>query len=297
MVEYIEFNKSMEHTLVLHYNITMHCNNRCSYCSVLPMLNTKPLVNQEAMDNVVAAANKFKDDNPHYAVSLYISGGEPLIIVNEVEAFINKLHKDIKVFVYANMNYKKLRVNDIASMPNVTIICSWHASSNQDFIKKNLLEYTGDKEISFLIGASNINEVLATVHWAMEHNIRYSIDTIRDADKTNTFTDVEDPRYQFMLVHSQDINNTITIGDEQINRIIDGPKRGIDVIAQQYHTVCRLSRYRISYDGEVAALCQYPFRDQVVNGIATRDVYCNKYRCVCDPDSYKKLYGTRNANS
>ena len=64
MVEYIEFNKSMEHTLVLHYNITMHCNNRCSYCSVLPMLNTKPLVNQEAMDNVVAAANKFKDDNP-----------------------------------------------------------------------------------------------------------------------------------------------------------------------------------------------------------------------------------------
>lgn len=284
----LHYNKHKAFQVDIGYEITLKCNNRCSYCYNLHSLDNRTTVHEPTFQSTIREINRFMEEQPEYEVRINLLGGEPLLVKNKVIEFLEKISPRALVDIYANLNYSGSHLKGLEKFENATIVCSWHESSDPERIKKNLLMYDGNKEISFFLTNNNFDTMYQHAQWAISHNLQFRVESVRDVDNSYMFTNFSSERFHELHIKSRDIRRRCGIWKpDDTNVGLD--EDSIRNISQVYHTVCKINQYIIKYNGEIGVSCGYPHRSHIDDGIKIQEVYCNGYMCYCDTGSYKKL--------
>jgi len=291
-------NAHNEYVVDLHYDITLACNNRCSYCYALDYLDNKKKFNEETFGQLKEALVQFRKDNPEYKIRLTLLGGDPFVIENFSR--VKELPVD-SVEILSNLNFPKRHIDKI--MPTLQsmkcfVAASWHESSDIELVKSNVLRMKGegiDIGISFLLDDKNLPWVYEHALWAIGNDIPFDVDIIRDKDNNDLFTDTDDARYGSMLINSrrllvssagEEVYNTI---DDRHFNVYDMYKYDLKNISSQYYTECKLSALAVRYDGTINSQCGYHYKDHISNGLKIPKVFCDKRTCYCNTTTYKRL--------
>lgn len=278
-------NKQNEGRIVLHYDITLACNNRCSYCYCLDQLDNKKVLNSEVFEHVIEACNKLNN------TKIDLIGGDPLIVYSKVIEFINRTNLDSYQIV-SNFNYnpesKRMKAIQefMKDKKNVFISASWHDDNNEEYYKKNILSINNVMAV-LLIKEDNIDKVYDQMLFLEEHGIPFCKEFVYV--KEPLFTDTENEKLLKIVNHP--------LFKTDVNYIDDEPKTQADIIredllniSKQYRTICELSQIKINYDGSLTTICDNPYQlGHIKDGISLKQIYCQQYWCVCSTLNYKKL--------
>lgn len=295
----IEMNKHNKDTVVLHYDITLACNNRCSYCYALDYLDNSKLINKEVFNDTIKSILDFNTTND-FNIKIEILGGEPLLVIDNVKELIQKTNsKNISYCIYTNLNFKspeKLKkLVNILSESNTTLNISWHKSSDQELLKRNILRLKHlNILIVFLVTDDNLEEVYNDMLWLKENtSCKYCIEFLRDKDDNPELTDFNNFYYKELTKYSFDNNFKNTLDDKEytLSEILE---MGFLDVAKKFYTVCKLTQLKIDYYGNLKLICSNPYRlGNIKDGIFINEILCNKYGCLCSTNNYKKLMNQR----
>lgn len=295
MTELIQYNKHNEFLVEFNFEITLKCNNRCEYCYALDYLDNNTTINKDVFYETIKQINKFHRENPEYKIVVGVLGGEPLLVKKQLIEFIEALDDDIYIDVYANLNYKGTHLLGLEKYKNVKITCSWHVSSDPDFIKYNIENYPGQIEIAFFLNGENTKEMVEHVKWAYEKDIEYRVESIRDHNQQHyphAFQDYDSEEYKFFHQTSREIRRGHFIRrgewqeeDTDLGLNPDEVRR----VSSYFHTICKINQYHISFDGTVSPPCQYPGKYHISEGLQIVRTYCKGWDCICESFAYKQL--------
>lgn len=301
----IEFNKHLENDYHIHYSISMACNNRCSYCHVLDKLDNAELFDRDMFEKVIETINKFKQENPELKFSIFVKGGEPLLVVDRVIEFFERVKCErTELYVFSNFNFKPggSKINKLyeySKTQKFSIICSVHESSNHSFVKKNIEMFKDNVEVHFLLDNKNVNFVYDYSRWLMDtigarphHSYVVKDIRINIGYKKKATTDYTDEKVQYILEHSDQFDGNTMMGDK-LYTAQETIKMDLKNISKKYWTICNPNQFDIGYDGSTKILCEYPYKSHIDKGLEKKQVLCPGYTCVCGTDQYKKLLGER----
>jgi sulfatase maturation enzyme AslB (radical SAM superfamily) len=291
----IEVNKWNKGGMLLMYDITLACNNRCPYCFMLDRLDNTLAFNHEVFDEFKKAFNALDRTNE---IRLALSGGEPLF-VDEIERIKELDWTNTELSILSNLNYPesvfKERLKLIEGL-DYHIECSIHESSNVVDVKRNILHLHnnfGNVDVTFMATPDNILTVNGYVEFATQHNIPYTIHPLRLSDasgKVFCYSDYgENAELLERLISKPSDDEDVTFDD----RLLTGNEIHefrIQNISHIYYTQCELSIPKISFDGVVTVRCEYPYRSHISKGIMPPEmVLCSNNCCNCTLATYKKL--------
>lgn len=295
----MEFNKKNEFVYEIHYDISLSCNNRCSYCYQLPYLDNSKLFDHKVYENVIEQINKFKEQNPDYRLEIFIKGGEPLLVIDKVVEFISGVYTEnvTNIHIYTNLNFKPKgsKILKLIKYHNITpfnIIVSVHESSNLDWVKQNITHLTenskGKHSVDIISEDSSIDFVIDFSKWMLEKfgPKTYSISEITRSGVS--FLNYDDPKLYEVLINQYESLSEVCI-DDKIYTTQETIKLDFKNISKQYMTTCKINACSIRYDGTLKTLCQHPWTSKITNGIQVQKVFCNNYTCTCNLNSYKQL--------
>ena len=296
----IEFNAHKKNQINIHYDIDLACNNRCEYCYKLDRLDNTKFINREVFDEVIKQINLLVDNHPEFKVNVYVVGGEPLLVVDEVIEFIDKVaSEDVHVEIFSNLNFDKdsEQIQKIYEHSKVNkhfiLMVTMHEYSNIEKVKQNILLCQDFTTVNFVLDDDNLERSYEKYKWLKENtNCDHCIEGIV-IDNEDTFTRYDDPMYIEMFESSDDFKDDDIIGDKRYT-YTESRQNDFLNISKQYYTICQLSQVNIDYDGNLSVICTYPYEGgHVSRGIKVKEVFCNKYECVCTTDAYKKLMRKR----
>lgn len=286
----MELNKNNKNTISIFYDITLSCNNRCSYCYQLQNLNNSLVFNLEVFETFKYQFNNIDKLNK---VELHILGGDPLFIDDIIK--LNELDlTNTDLVIFSNCNYepskfknKIERLNDI----KFKIYVSFHESSNTEYVIQNILYLISvDKldMVSFMINLKNLETLKPIVEEIKSLNVNFGISPIRIGKSAAISQEI----LNFLDIH-QNNNNTITIDNIILN---DKEIRNLKIenISYNFFTKCRLSIFRVDFFGNISSACEYNLNSNIKNGFLVKDVLCNNKTCYCDTSSYKVLLKSKN---
>lgn len=307
----IEFNKRDEFEYHIHYDITMACNNRCEYCHVLDLLDNADLHDKEMFELVIKQIKKFKEENPQYHLNIFIKGGEPLLVSDKVIEFMDRIgYENIEWYILSNFNFKPngskiTKLIEHAKKRKFNIICSVHESSDHNFVKQNIVTFKNTVEVHFLLDDNNIDFIYNYAKWLLdtigirEHH-SYVVSDIRVYDNTVkkiiSHIDDSNEKVQFILQHADPHDGDVMFGDT-LYSAQEARELNFKGISSQYFTICKMNSMNIQYNGSLKMNCEYPYRSNIENGLEIKEVFCDRYRCVCSTDQYKKLIRPRGKNA
>lgn len=290
------FNKSNEYLLAVQYDITLSCNNRCSYCCRLDLLDNKKLFNKEIFDEVIKQTLDFTNNNTHYITHIELLGGDPLVVIDETIEFIKKLqHPRIKVTITTNLNFNPegetiQKLLTAKNKYNFELRCSWHESSNEDWLKTNVKTFEDILKIAFLMSDTNYLKVNEIVDWALKNTIvNYEVTSIR-LGNIITYTDYESEIYKKIRFHDRCVD---TINDIDGKILSKADLFFAKNISKSFRAICKFSHFDVKFDGRILSACEYSITNNnyhIKNGFPIKDVFCHEKVCMCDTQLYKKLY-------
>jgi len=297
------FNKRNEHKVLVSYDITMACNNRCPYCIRGHELDQNKMVNPEICDLVVSGIYDILDKDKNRHMEFELLGGDPLFVVDKTVEIIERLQDDrIDIIVTTNLNfdpdgYVIKSIMECSDINRFTVTCSWHESSNEDYIKRNLIQMKDIVEVMLLVSDENINRVYEQYKWIRNNigNVLMTVEPLNTTDGSLLLSDLDNPLYVEMVMNSieNDVDLRVTI-DDVVYDYHDCIKLDLKSISSKYYTICKLAQFRIKWDGKIKADCAYPLKGHIRDGLPDiKEVFCNKHRCICDLDLYKKLIRER----
>jgi len=136
-------NEQNKGKLLLHYDIVLACNNRCTYCYCLDELDNKKLINDKVFEDTIEAINALPDQE----LVIDFLGGEPLIVYERVFEFIERtMRKGIQFNITTNLNFKPSSkrisrlIEFLSKYENVYVSPSWHSVNNQEYFKANIIQ-------------------------------------------------------------------------------------------------------------------------------------------------------------
>jgi organic radical activating enzyme len=278
-------NKQNEGRIVLHYDITLACNNRCSYCYCLDQLDNKKVFNEEVFEQVITACNNLKN------AKIDLLGGDPLIIYKKLIEFVERTNLDAYQIV-SNFNFKpdSKRMNTfrefMKNQTNVNISASWHDDNNEEYFKENVLSIN-NVMVVLLIKDDNIDKVYEQMLFLEKHNIPFCTEFVYLEE--TLFTDKDNNKLEKIINHplfKADLNYI----DDELKTHADVIREDLLNIAKQYKTICELSQIKINYDGSLSTICNNPYQiGHLKDGIPLKQIYCRQYWCRCSTLNYKKL--------
>lgn len=298
----IEMNPQNKNKLVLHYDMTLACNLRCSYCFKLPELDNKKLFNEEVYNDTLNAVIDFKNKNTNIDITFDLIGGDSFMVIDKAIHFMDTLEKNnIKSVCFTNFSFDKnsqnqeiLKINNYMNSHELFLLnVSWHQFGNQDWIKENLLILDKSVVVLFVLSDNNIDFVFESTQWLKEntkHN--YVFEYIRDSFDTKEFESFENEK--FKIISQNSLNSTMSDKINLLDNIqydaAESKQMDFVNIAKNFHTICELSQLRIDYNGNIHSTCGYHFEGgNVKNGIPPlKNVYCNS-SCICGTYNYKKI--------
>lgn len=296
----IEMNKHNKDLVVLSYEMTLACNNRCSYCYALDYLDNSKIINEEVFNDTIKSFSEYINSTQN-TVKIDILGGEPLLVIDYVKEFIDKTNsKNSTYTIFTNLNFKTStriqKVHDLLNNnSNVLLNISWHKSSDQEKMKQNIIRLKDlNILIVFLVNDNNFEEVHSNMLWLKQNtNCNYTIEFLRDKNNESELTDFNNYYYKELLKYSQDRNYKNMLDDKEysVSEILE---MGFLDVAKKYTTVCQLTQLKVDYNGNLCIICANPYSfGNIKNGITIKEIFCNKYSCLCSTNNYKKLYGAR----
>lgn len=260
MIEYGIENKGK---IILHYDITMACNNRCWYCYTLKTLDNKKIINDTTFNNVIKACNNY---DGHIRMDLL--GGEPLIVYNKIIELVNNTNcSEYKIISNLNFDPESERMKTITSFvmshKNTMITGSWHYENNDDYFKQNVLNLKGSVHVVLLAGNDNIEYVFKQRDWLKQNNIPFDVEPIYGSET-----------FQYTELFKGDIDQSHRLDIAITNKV-----------------VCELSSVKVDYDGNMRPICYNPFDlGNIKDGINLKETYCHKYHCKCTTYNYKRVF-------
>lgn len=282
-------NEQNKNKIKLHFDITLACNNRCSYCYALNELDNSKKINYDVFYSFIKETNKL--DN----LQIDILGGEPLLVLDEIFILIqNSKHDDFRIFT--NFNFKNIKKIELlknfiySSNKNIKVCVSIHESSDQEVLKRNILLFKDLIEVTLLLNDNNINYNYNFYLFLKENKIKYSIEELINTNGYSEFSKIKDPKFKEMINNSIMNSEFVTINDKKYSHI-DVLEHDLLNISSKYKTICELSELRINFDGNINPICNNPISlGNIKNGINIKNVYCNNYSCRCSANTYKKIF-------
>jgi len=267
------YNEENKNVREIHYDITMACNNRCPYCYVLNELDNSKLFNDDIFNKVISNINNYISNNLTYNYNFFIQGGEPLLVIERVKEFRTRINSCNMFHVFSNLNFSKevflKKIKIISEIPDVIVICSWHESSNNDYIKQNLLllkQYNINVEVSLLLDNNNIENVKSRHLWCINNNIMHNISLITENGNI-VFDDIQSIDGLFKETQNK---------GERFLGVCDSKNKFIK---------CDLFSCYIQYDGNIKSNCEY-----AINKLEDmKEVICYNKKCKCNYDNYKEV--------
>lgn len=297
----IEFNKRVENQYHIHYSISMACNNRCSYCHVLDKLDNAELFDRDMFEKVITTINDFKAANPELEFHIFIKGGEPLLVVDRVIEFFERVKCErTHFFVFSNFNFKPggskiTKLQEYAKNNYFSIIASVHESSNHEFVKKNIEMFKDIVEVHFLLDDKNVDFIYEYAKWLLDtigvrphHSYVVKDIRIQIGNKKIGTTDYTNEKVQYILQHSDPYDGDVVMGDK-LYTAQEALAMDFKNISKKYWTICHMNQVDIGYDGTTKLLCEYQLRSHIDKGLTKNKVFCTGHTCVCGTDQYKEL--------
>lgn len=291
----LEMNLHNKDTVSFHYDITLACNNRCSYCYMLPHLDNALKVNRETIDNVKKGIKDLQIRRPELKITFVFVGGEPLLVLDEVLEIMECLNgPNITFQIFTNANFKPngSKISKLLALrekfKNFVLKVSWHDSSIQEYLKANIKTCQDFTCLTFLVQDDNFEQTYERYKWVTsETNAVYNFEEIRDQHGNSFFTKPEDPRYIELLRNCKDNGTVNIIGDKSYDII---ESQSLLDISRQYYTICQVSEMCIRYNGDIVPMCfnQSEFGN-VRDGVNIQTKYCDNYHCRNVTCTYKKL--------
>lgn len=287
----LEMNKHNKNIINLHYDITLACNNRCSYCYAFNDLDNNKLFNGEIFEQTIKAVNNI--DKNEYIVELDFLGGEPLLVYEKVFEFIERV-PNVFFTITSNINFdpESKRIKDLIEFlnnKNVLLMASWHDSSNQHFFKTNILKLKKYVVVTLILDDNNLDKVYEYSLFLRQHNIKYDIEFIYD-NSNSKMTNIDNKFYIDIIKHSRNNNILITKFDDKLYTYAEAIESDLLNISFNYHTICNLTQLKINYNGIIGLICNNPFKlGHIKDGIHIKNLYCKDYNCRCSLKNYKKL--------
>lgn len=294
----LEHSKEYEYVLDINYDITLNCNNRCPYCYAQDILDNSTFVNEEVFQELIKQVNDFVEKNPKYQLTITVLGGEPYLVSDKLVELIESVPSEVKFNIHSNCNYDYTLLAKTLRFPSVDVNASWHLSSDLDRVRENVLRYRsegGKIEVGYLLDDDTADVIYEHAMWSYENKVNFSFDVIRSADKNrDMFTGFTTQKYQEMLLMSRKIRE-MNGGRKVLYDYTFGGLREDEQkeISSVYFTFCKMNHYKVDYDGKLHSVCGYIYESHIKNGLGTKEVFCNKKRCYCSIEAYKKLYGIR----
>lgn len=293
------FNKKNEFLLALSYDITMACNNRCAYCSRLSELDNAKITNPEVFEEVIKQIKMFREKNPEYNIYLELLGGDPLVVIDKTIELIERLQDlNITLVVFSNFNFNPngTTIKKLLSCKEnnkFNLMCSWHESSNESWVKENLIKFQDITKPLFLINHSTLNKVEELIDWVIENtNMLYELKIITGYHGKLTFTEFENEIFNKITSNDRfsDLSNDL---DDKTYNFKETKKFDLHNISRQFRTICKLAQFDIGFDGKVNTACEYKISHNISDGFPIKDIFCHNKTCLCDTQLYKKLYEKR----
>lgn len=297
----IEMNPQNKNSIIIHYDICLACNNKCSYCYKLKELDNTKFINDEIFEETIQAINLLKKQHPEYNITVVVLGGEPLMVIDKLIEFVERIYSNnIKIQIFSNMNFEPSSqpvqkiINFYKRFPNFELIISWHKNTNIERIKTNILQCQDFAILSLLLSNDNLEDIYNDMLWIIENTtLSFGIENIRDEYGISTFNLFDDEKY-IEITQKADKKDGVNILDNILYNNVESKKLDFLNIAKKYYTICQISRLSIDWYGNIKAICDYPYRSNIKKGIKILDLYCNKYSCKCTTETYKKLIKVRN---
>ncbi len=283
-------NEQNKGKLILHYDIVLACNNRCTYCYCLDELDNKKLINDEVFEDTIEAINALHDQE----LIIDFLGGEPLIVYEKLFEFIERtMRKGIRFNITSNLNFKpsSKRISKLIEFlnkyKNVNVNSSWHGINNQEYFKANIIQLKNRTVCALLLADDSVDAVKDQIEFLNSYNVPFSVEPIYNADHTSQLTNFD---------HYAELSDPLFDAVYMDGVLQDHSKREeFLTIAQNYKTICELSSLRISYEGEITTICANPYKlGYVKDGIEIEEIYCNGFHCRCSTSNYKRVLGWPN---
>ena len=278
-------NSENENKVYIEYYITMSCPNRCPYCFVLDELNNDKLVDKSVFENTNNSIKNFKKQNPEKEILVSLLGGDCFSVPDYTIKFCKELYAIAEINLFSNLNYDPNGI-EIELMQkylldtNIILTLSWHESSNQKWVKENILKFNKNLRVTWVISDKNLIQHYNDFNWLKENtNIEYSIEPMKTNKSGISFTNFKNNLYIEMMKES--LNQKIGFGLEN---------EEMKKIALNKLTICRCSNIRIKYNGDIDSFCNFPTNwGNIKDGLPQiKDVFC-RYNCDCTVLNYKKI--------
>lgn len=294
----IEMNKHNKDRLTIFYDITLACNNRCEYCYASNYLDNTKLFNHDVFEKFKKAFNDLDRSNE---IELFILGGDPFF--TDYIQRLNELdYTNVSLSIYSNLNFpfsvlcKRL---DMLKNLDFDVIGSYHESSNIDYFKRNILYLKDGSEVIFLVSPRNISSIEKEVNWCDDNGIPYTITPLGENGKLDS---VRFKRYD--LAYQERVDKLLggSVESNFVNLegyMLDAReiyKYDLHKISHNFFLLCKLSWMKVSYYGEVTALCSYNCSYDISEGFKSQTVLCSNNDCRCDNTLYKKLLRGKNTD-
>lgn len=309
-----QFNAQMRKQLVLIYEVSLACNLRCSYCSVLHRLDQKKNNNPELDQVVVQRLKDFTEENPDWQVEIQIVGGDPLTKPDIFEFLDKLLVLNIKVRVITNLiptddtKIDKL-VEYFKKHDNIAITASWHAdigAKQDEKYKRNFLRLLEvSKPIYNVSGGVTVPNIVSTAvlfnehegmveknAWLREHNIVHTMSLLHDGGERQTYYSDLKPEYKKIFSESA-INYSKYFVDDMEIPAPEIERDDWHLMANKYYIVCEPINYYLRYNGEVSPSCtttnkkfKYNIFDEPIK---VPKMFCPSGDCSCNINCYKEI--------
>jgi organic radical activating enzyme len=284
------FNKQNEFEYEIHFDISLACNNRCHYCFMLPQLDNSLKWNEEVFEKAIKEINDFTQSHKDYHFDIFLKGGEPMLVMDKSAEFIERVtHDNTFVLMFSNMNYKPggSKIQKLKKVRDkVFVICSVHESSNHDFVKANILDI--NPEIHLILGKDNVDFIYDFAKWTLDNGLEYSVGYYNDVHQF-----MRSDKLDFIEQNGSRIENKVIIDDTHYTAR-EAQELDFKNISSQYHTICKINQFHITYDGTIKTLCGFEYERPLDEGLEIKEVFCNGKTCYCDTNSYKKLLKEKN---
>lgn len=300
----IEVNKKHKGRMSISYDITLACNNRCSYCYMLDRLDNSATFNHEVFDKFKKAFNELDRTNN---IELMLLGGDPLFIDEIVR--INELDlTNVKLVISTNLNYSpEILDHRLGLIENVehVISCSYHESSNPSWVMRNV-GYIHEKfkniGVTFITSPENFLRISDTIKLIRRMGVPYTIDPIyynNGVIRTRFDRESYGDNYDLLvdLLDGSKDPNELMFGDKILtdSEIYEYDIRRISYI---YFTLCEPNLLGVGYNGSVSTTCGYECTYDITDGLKKhKQILCIDNHCNCDVTSYKKLLRPRDRDA
>ncbi len=171
------FNKQNEFLYQIHYDISLACNNRCTYCYQLDNLDNSKLFDEVVFYKTINSILEFRTKNPEYKIDVFLKGGEPLLLMNRVIEFTEAVSDSMtQVNIFTNFNFKPggtkiTALKEFFDRQHFYIMCSVHDVSNLDWVKQNIKLFKRDTkdrvDVSILSSDANVEFTTSFADWML----------------------------------------------------------------------------------------------------------------------------------